>query len=147
MSPGGEKDASGAVSGACLCGRVRFEVSMPSLFCAHCHCSICRRSHGAGYVTWFAVPRTQLRITSGESELVRYQSSGHGTRSFCGRCGSSLFFESTLGGDRVDIALANMQGPIDREPQLHAFFDCRADWVTVGDSLPRLGGESGVEPL
>ena len=147
MSPGGEKDASGAVSGACLCGRVRFEVAMPSLFCAHCHCSICRRSHGAGYVTWFAVPRAQLRITEGESELVRYQSSEHGTRSFCGRCGSSLFFESTLGGDRVDIALANMEGPIDREPQLHAFFDCRADWVTVGDSLPRLGGKSGVEPL
>jgi hypothetical protein len=147
MSPGGEKDASGAVSGACLCGRVRFEASMPSLFCAHCHCSICRRSHGAGYVTWFAVPRAQLRITEGESELVRYQSSEHGTRAFCGRCGSSLFFESTLGGDRVDIALANMEGPIDREPQLHAFFDCRADWVTVGDSLPRLGGESGVEPL
>jgi hypothetical protein len=147
MSPGGEKDASGAVSGACLCGRVRFEVSMPTLFCAHCHCSICRRSHGAGFVTWFAVPRSQLRITGGESELVRYQSSAHGTRSFCGRCGSSLFFESTLGGERVDIALANMEGPIDREPQLHAFFDCRADWVTVGDSLPRLGGESGVEPL
>jgi hypothetical protein len=147
MSGGGEKDASGVVSGACLCGRVRFEASMPSLFCAHCHCSICRRSHGAGYVTWFAVPRAQLRITEGESELVRYRSSGHGTRSFCGRCGSSLFFESTLGGDRVDIALANMEGPIDREPQLHAFFDCRAEWVTVGDSLPRLGGESGVEPL
>jgi hypothetical protein len=147
MSTGGEKDASGAVSGACLCGRARFEVSMPSLFCAHCHCSMCRRSHGAGFVTWFAVPRGQLRVTSGESELVRYRSSDHGTRSFCGRCGSSLFFESTLGGDRVDIALANMEGPIDREPQLHAFFDCRADWVTVGDSLPRLGGESGVEPL
>jgi hypothetical protein len=108
---------------------------------------MCRRSHGAGFVTWFAVPRGQLRVTSGESELVRYRSSDHGTRSFCGRCGSSLFFESTLGGDRVDIALANMEGPIDREPQLHAFFDCRADWVTVGDSLPRLGGESGVEPL
>ena len=147
MSAGREKGASGVVSGACLCGSVRFEVTMPSLFCAHCHCSICRRSHGAGYVTWFAVPRAQLRITEGESELVRYQSSEHGTRSFCGRCGSSLFFESTLGGDRVDIALANMEGPIDREPQLHAFFDCRADWVTVGDSLPRLGGKSGVEPL
>jgi hypothetical protein len=147
MSTGGEKGASGVVSGACLCGRVRFEASMPSLFCAHCHCSICRRSHGAGFVTWFALPRAQLRITEGESELVRYQSSEHGTRSFCGRCGSSLFFESTLGGDRVDIALANMEGPIDREPQLHAFFDCRAEWVTVGDSLPRLGGKSGVEPL
>jgi hypothetical protein len=108
---------------------------------------MCRRSHGAGFVTWFAVPRTQLRITSGESNLVRYRSSEHGTRSFCGSCGSSLFFEWALHPEKIDIVLANMDGPIDREPQLHAYFDCRAGWVTVGDSLPRLGGETGVEPL
>jgi hypothetical protein len=108
---------------------------------------MCRRAHGAGIVTWFSVPKTQLRITAGESELVRFQSSDHGTRSFCGICGSSLFFESTLHDARIDIALANMEGPIDREPQLHVFFDHRAEWVTVGDSLPRLGGESGVDPL
>jgi hypothetical protein len=120
---------------------------MPSLFCAHCHCSMCRRTHGAGFVTWFSIPRARLRITAGESELVRFESSDHGTRSFCGRCGSSLFFESTRDPERVDIVLANMDGPIDREPQAHAYFDCRAGWVEVGDSLPRLGGESGVEPL
>ena len=138
----------GAVtSGSCFCGRVRFEASMPSLFCAHCHCSMCRRIHGAGFVTWFSIPKTQLRIAAGESDLTRFQSSDHGTRSFCGCCGSSLFFESTLDPERVDISLANMDGPIDREPQVHVYFDRRAEWVTVEDSLPRLGGETGVEPL
>ena len=147
MSPSEEREPSQVRSGSCFCGRVRFEASMPSIFCAHCHCSMCRRIHGAGFVTWFSVPRTQLRITAGESDLVRFQSSDHGTRSFCGCCGSSLFFESTLDAERVDIALANMEGPIDREPQLHAYFDHCVEWVTVGDSLPRLGGETGVEPL
>jgi hypothetical protein len=120
---------------------------MPSLFCAHCHCSLCRRSHGAGFVTWFSVPRAQLRVTAGESHLVRFQSSDHGTRSFCGSCGSSLFFETTLHPERVDIVLANMDAPIDREPQFHVFFDHRAEWMRVEDSLPRLGGETGIEPL
>ena len=120
---------------------------MPSLFCAHCHCSMCRRIHGTGFVTWFSIPKTQLRVTAGESDLIRFQSSDHGTRSFCGCCGSSLFFESTLDPERVDIPLANVDGPIDREPQLHVYFDRRAEWVTVEDSLPRLGGETGVEPL
>ena len=147
MGLGEEPEMIAATSGSCFCGRVRFEASMPSLFCAHCHCSICRRIHGAGFVTWFAVPRAQLRITAGESDLVRFQSSDHGTRSFCGSCGSTLFFESTLHAERIDIVLANMDGPIDREPQLHAYFDCRAEWVTVEDSLPRLGGETGVDPL
>ena len=139
--------AETTVSGACLCGAVRFSVRLPSLFCAHCHCSMCRRNHGAAYVTWFAVPRPDLRIDAGDAELARFHSSDHGVRSFCRRCGSSLFCESSHHPDRIDVVLANMDGPIDREPQLHAYFDDRADWVAIGDALPRLGGATGLEPI
>ena len=134
------------VPGSCFCGAVRFSAQLPSLFCGHCHCSMCRRSHGAGYVTWFAVPRDQLLFESGEADLVRFRSSDHGTRSFCKRCGSSLFCESSHYPDIVDIVLANMHGPIDRQPECHVYFDDRADWVVVDDALPRLGGSTGREP-
>ena len=136
-----------SVSGACFCGTVRFRARMPSLFCGHCHCSMCRRNHGAGFVTWFAVPHAQFAIEKGEAELVRFPSSDHGTRSFCGRCGSSLFCESSTHPEKIDIVLANMEGPIDRPPQFHCYFDDRADWVFTDDGLPRLGGKTGIEPL
>ncbi len=139
--------STGSASGSCLCGVIRFTTILPSLVCAHCHCSMCRRNHGAGYVTWFAVPRAQLVIDSRREELSRYASSEHGSRSFCRRCGSSLFCESSLHPERVDIALGAMLEPIDREPQLHTHFDSRADWVAIDDELPRLGGKSGLEPL
>ena len=135
------------VRGACLCGAVAFQITLPTLFCAHCHCTMCRHAHGAGYVTWIGVPGAQLRMVEGEGVLVRYRSSDHGTRSFCGRCGSSLFCESTRHPGVVDVVLASLAGAIDRAPQAHVYFDCRADWVRVDDELPRLGGESGVEPL
>ena len=146
MSAETRREGAASVPGACLCGALRFEVTLPTLFCAHCHCSMCRRNHGAGFVTWFGVPRTGLRITAGESALVRYRSSEHGTRSFCGRCGSSLFCESTRRPDHVDVVLAAVQAPIDRKPQTHVHFDDRADWIEVADALPRLGGASGFEP-
>jgi hypothetical protein len=79
--------------------------------------------------------------------VVRYASSDHGVRSFCRRCGSSLFCESTARPDQIDVVLANMEGPIDRPPELHIHFDDRAPWVVVPeDGLPRLGGASGLEP-
>ena len=135
------------VPGSCFCGAVRFSAQLPTLFCGHCHCSMCRRSHGAGYVTWFAVPRAQFVLESGEAELARFRSSDHGARSFCRRCGSSLFCESTRHPDQIDIVLANMHGPIDRPPQCHIYFDDRVDWVAVNDGLPRLGGPTGLEPI
>jgi len=108
---------------------------------------MCQRNHGAGYVTWIALPRGQLSIDEGERELVRYQSSSHGSRSFCGRCGTSLLCESTQRPDEVDIPLANLKGEIDRDPSLHIFFDDRSEWTRIDDGLPRLGGVTGLEPV
>jgi hypothetical protein len=108
---------------------------------------MCQRSHGAGYVTWFAVPRDRFAVEAGNERLVVYNSSDHGWRTFCGGCGSSLFCESSQHPDHVDIVLANMEGAIDRPPQVHMIFDDRAEWVVVEDGLPRLGGQTGMEPL
>jgi len=135
-----------AVEGACLCGAVRFAVTLPTSFCAHCHCTMCQRNHGAAFVTWFGVERSQLEVREGGAQLVRYASSEHGSRSFCARCGTSLFCENDSHPERVDIPLANMTAPIDRMPQFHVFVDSRAEWNEIADSLPRLGGESGIEP-
>ncbi len=43
-----------------MCGRVRFVARSPSRFCCHCHCESCRRSHGAGYVTWVGYKTPQV---------------------------------------------------------------------------------------
>ena len=135
------------VDGSCLCGKVQFHVELPTLYCVHCHCSMCRRSNGAAYATWFTLPTDQFEIDAGADVLIHYDSSDHGSRRFCGRCGSSLFCESKHHPDQVDIPLTTMHAPIDREPELHIYFDDRADWTAVTDDLPKLGGESGMEPI
>lgn len=124
-------------SGSCLCGAVTFEVTLPSKWCAHCHCSRCQRAHGAGFVTWFGVPAPGFRVTAGESELVRYVAPSDATRSFCGRCGSSMFFESPRWPDEVHVTLANLRGDLDRAPQAHVYWETHVDWAQPGDGLPR----------
>jgi hypothetical protein len=133
--------------GGCLCGAVRFEITPPTKWCAHCHCSMCRRAHGAAWVTWVGVPAGQFRLTAGESALVRYASSAAAHRGFCSSCGSTLLFESARWADEVHVALANVEGDIDRTPQAHVYFDDRAPWAEVHDELPRRGGPTGTAPL
>ena len=134
-----------SVPGSCFCGAVRFEIELPTLFCGHCHCSMCRRPHGASFVTWTAVPPERFSITSGEDHITRYRSSENGTRSFCKICGSQMFCQTEP--EVIDVALAALHGKIDREPEAHYYFDSRADWTVVNDDLPKLGGATGEEPL
>jgi hypothetical protein len=125
---------------------VVFEVRLPSRFCAHCHCSTCRRAHGAAFVTWVGFESEQVRIVAGGDILRRYLTETGATRSFCSRCGSTLFFESPRWAGETHVARANIEGEIDRDPSGHFYVDHRASWWTIDDSLPQHGGESGEEP-
>ena len=118
---------------SCLCGGVRLEFDLPTLWCAHCHCSMCRRAHGAGFVTWVGVRATHFRIMSGDDSLLRYRSSAEAVRSFCSQCGSTLLFESQKWPGEVHVVLANVETPIDREPDSHAYTEDHASWVPLWD--------------
>ncbi len=139
------------VPGGCFCGAVQFEIELPTLFCAHCHCSMCRRPHGAAFVTWTAVPPQQFRITAGQEHLKTFASSTLGRRQFCNVCGTQLFcwheHEDATDPDMIDITLASLHQPIDRAPDMHVFYDSKAAWSVVEDDLPKLGGPTGTEPL
>jgi hypothetical protein len=38
-----------SVKGSCLCGAVTYEITGPFEYVGNCHCSICRKSHGAAF--------------------------------------------------------------------------------------------------
>ena len=62
----GASEASGEpseASGSCFCGAVQYTFALPSLFAGHCHCSMCRRIHGAAYVTWVGVSKESLSVS------------------------------------------------------------------------------------
>lgn len=135
------------IQGGCLCGTVRFEVTPPTKWCAHCHCTMCRCAHGAGMVTWFGAHAASFRLVAGAAQLMWYRSSAAARRGFCGRCGSPMFFESERWPGEVHIARASVAGPIDREPAAHVHFDVRVGWLSLHDDLPKLGGPAGNQPL
>lgn len=123
--------------GECLCGTVKFEVTLPTKWCAHCHCTLCRRSHGAAFVTWFGVETDQFKFIQGEEKLTWYHSSQESKRGFCTNCGSHILFRSTKWPGETHITLSNMIDPIDRQPQVHVFFDTHVGWLEFNDDLPR----------
>ena len=77
--------------GGCLCGAVRFRVSGPPAWVAHCHCQSCRRASGAAFLTWVGYTEETWQLTKGAP--VRFESSTGAWRRFCPACGTPLTYE------------------------------------------------------
>jgi len=127
-------------SGACLCGDVRLTLTWPSLWVAHCHCSMCRRAHGAAFVTWIGMPEAQVAIEDPHARLAWFASSADSARGFCARCAASLLFRSARWPGELHVAHGALQGAADRPPSVHAYWESHVDWAGVNeqDGLQRL---------
>jgi hypothetical protein len=128
--------------GSCLCGGVRFRAELPSKWVAHCHCSYCRRAHGAAFVTWAGFPSEQFALEPASEPPTWYASSAGAQRGFCARCGSPMFFQSTRWPGEMHVARALFVDPLDREPSVHVFYESHVPWLDVNDTLPKKVSQS-----
>jgi hypothetical protein len=124
------------IPGSCLCGEVRYEVSGPFSMMGHCHCSICRKHHGAMFATFVAVPGANFRWLAGEKSVGSYESSPGGSRSFCRVCGSVTPLQLPQ-LDIVFLPAGNLQGDLDARPENHIFVKSKAPWHEITDRLPK----------
>lgn len=124
---------SSTLCGGCFCGYVRYEASGRPRHETHCHCTICRRTTGAAFLSWFTVAASSFRFTRGVR--ARFQSSEHGTREFCPRCGTQLTFRSTQTPDEVDVTIGSLDQPEMVRPRDHTWVESALEW-TPRASLP-----------
>lgn len=131
------------IEGGCLCGGVRYEADGPLTYLSHCHCSRCRKWHGAATGPYTPVLRERFRFVTGEDLLRTYTVDGGGDRTFCSTCGSSLFY-AEFGADstHVVIAAGTLDGDPGVRPMLHIHVASKAPWHEITDDLPQLPGGS-----
>jgi hypothetical protein len=121
------------LTGGCFCGAIRYEATGAPFHETNCHCSICRRTTGAPFVTWFSVRSSDFRFTGGLP--TRFNSTEKGRRSFCPRCGTQLTFENADFPDEIDVTTSSLD-----DPNLVAAHDntrtsSRLSWIRP-DGLP-----------
>lgn len=124
-----------AIEGGCLCGKVRYEVTGPLFNADHCHCSMCRRQHGAAFATYAEFSPGDFKWITGEDLVKKYETKEGGGWCFCSECGSSL--AGTENGRITTITLGTVEGDPDIEPALHIFVGSRARWHQITDDLPQ----------
>jgi hypothetical protein len=128
------------VNGQCFCGAISFEIEGPLSPPSLCHCSQCRRLHGApGAYT--SAPVSAYRIR-GEENLNWYRISPRSEQGFCGVCGSKLFWRE-VAGKVLDATMGSLDSPASLKLGRHIWTRSQGDYYEIGhDGVPRFAESS-----
>lgn len=121
--------------GGCLCGGMRYEVDGPLTEAGNCHCSMCRRFHGAAFATYARVDPAHFRWLEGEGLLSVYEPTPLAGWAFCRVCGSSLGLP--VNGKLGSLALGCLDADPGIRPTYHMFVGSKAPWHEIVDALPQ----------
>ena len=116
--------------GSCLCRAVTYEIDHEVNEMGVCHCMMCRKWSGGVYLA-VAVPADKLRVSG---DVQTYRSSSWAERTFCPRCGTSLWYRVTAPGphqgeyhlgfgtldDKVGMKMTG-EIFIDKKPEAYSF--------------------------
>lgn len=123
--------------GGCLCGAVQYEVRGDLRPVWNCHCGQCRKFHGhVGAYTNASIDDVTI---VGRPYLKWYVSSKIARRGFCGKCGSSLFWQR-FKGSTISIAAGTLDAPTRIKTVGHIFVDDVGDYYKINDRLDRYPG-------
>jgi hypothetical protein len=127
-----------AVGGACLCGKVAFEVDLPFIKFVRCHCSRCRKATGSAFASNAYVSPEAFRWIVGEDQVARFdlpQARSFST-SFCRCCGSPLP-HATRSGREMIIPAGSLVDDPGVAPAIEACWLSRARWLSDATGLPK----------
>jgi hypothetical protein len=127
-------DTASMLTGTCLCGAVRYEADVALHDVIHCHCSMCRKHHGAPFASFVEVAQHSFRWLAGEHRVDSYPSSPARQRRFCRLCGSVA---PTPLGDRLFLPAGNLLGDWAAPSGLHMFVGSKPVWHAIADALPQ----------
>ena len=128
-----------SMTGSCLCGSVRYEVSGEPLFARFCCCRDCQRQSGSGHAAGWGFPATGFRLISGEPK--RYAKTGDSgntiTRCFCPDCGSTAFLLVSARPHLLTVRVGTLDDPSGFRPESAIFVRSGQPWDHIDPALPR----------
>jgi hypothetical protein len=126
------------LTGGCLCGGVRYEVTEPPVSACYCHCTRCQRRTGSAAAVSARIVPGSLRITAGEELLSSWDPPDGFKKVFCSACGGGLFAQSPDDPGVVSVRMGTFDSDPGVRPTYRQFTASAAPWEPIpDDGLPR----------
>ena len=123
------------VKGHCECNQVSYEADCEILDFSHCHCSQCRRLHGAAFATFASIETDKFRYLSGEEDIKKYASSDDLKRVFCRNCGSNILVSLNDVPEILYLSMGAIDGNPTHPEAYHIYVGSKAPWHEITDDF------------
>ena len=129
------------MTGHCMCGRVRFEITEPLTAWGYCHCTRCQRRTGTAASPQASIDASALRFLDGEEVVRAYCPPDGFEKLFCSGCGSALFSRNPDDPSQMSVRLGVLDGDPGVSPSWRQFVAMAAAWEPIpDDGVPRFEG-------
>ena len=122
------------LTGRCLCGAIRFELSEPPHDAGYCHCTRCQRRTGGAVSAQARIDGATFRLTAGEDLVKAWRHPDGGfEKCFCGECGAHLFARNPDDPTEMSVRMSAFDGDPGVRPSWRAFVAYSAKWEPIPD--------------
>jgi hypothetical protein len=136
-----------AMTGGCLCGGVRFELTAPARAAGYCHCTRCQRRTGAAASPSARIDGRTLHLVQGEGLVKAWRHPDGGfEKLFCRECGGHLFSRNPDDRTQMSVRMGAFDGDPGVRPSWRAFVAYAADWEPIPDDGLERFQEAPVRP-
>ena len=122
------------LTGSCLCGGVRFELTSKPLSAGYCHCTRCQKRTGSGASAQARIDGSTFRLLQGEDLVKCWRHPDGGfAKCFCGECGAHLFSRNPDDPTQMSVRMSAFDGDPGVRPSSRQFVRYAAAWEPVPD--------------
>lgn len=132
------------ITGGCLCGGIRFELTAAPARAGYCHCTRCRRRTGTAASINAGVAGGHFHLIRGDELLKAWRHPDGGwEKLFCAGCGSHIMSRNPDDHAEMGIRMGAFDGDPGVRPSYRQFVAYAAPWEPIPDDGLRRYDESG----
>ncbi len=130
------------ITGGCLCGAVRYEITAEPIVTRVCWCRLCQYL-GAGSATVnVCFPSAALSVEGAMTDYRSTADSGNVMhRRFCGTCGTALFSEAESRPHLIFVRAGTLDDPEVARPAMTIWTSQAPTWACMDPTLPKVTGQ------
>lgn len=131
------------LTGGCLCGAIRYTVSVPVTELRACHCTNCQKGSGSAGSVNAVIPSAAFKLTQGT--LKRYESIADSGRTlyrdFCGDCGSPIYSQRATALDTVVVRAGTLDDAGDMKITANIWTRSARPWAHIDPASKQFPGQ------